>query len=163
MFLALPDDVIRYELMPYLDYISRLNLNLAMPKSYQVVKRLDKSSIYNHEFLMLHRIISARLDKCTNEYRRNKQIHLFIGLFSLFYNKRFNILLTSNLGTSLGFRAAYKGRLMFFSNGNLTSRRDEVSLRPARRLAKICRDLLSELDKIEMNYTLYKASPITII
>ena len=141
MLEQLPVDVYRWELLPYLDWSSRLNLNLAMPKNCRIVERFTKEELIGHEVAVLITLVKGRFDKLDREYHRNRQAQKLIDIFNLFTKPRNKILIIHYKN----FREALVERSKHYSNGTLTSRRDGVILPLARNLARLCRNLLSEI------------------
>lgn len=46
---ALPDDVIRYVLVPFLPWADRINLNMVLPSAWRVSTKIKKKKILKHE------------------------------------------------------------------------------------------------------------------
>jgi len=159
MLETLPDDIYRFGIMPYLDYTSRLNLNLVLPKNYQIVQRFDKSEILSHEIHILVKLVKTLFDKADNETNRNKKLIIYGNIFTLVSKPRFRILLTNY---SI-FRTAYTERLKYFSNGMVIYRRDAVTKKNALNMGRICRKILASLDNMEISDIRYISKSIVIV
>lgn len=47
--LKLPDDMIRYELIPFLNWSERINLNMVLPSAWRVSTKIKKKKILKHD------------------------------------------------------------------------------------------------------------------
>ena len=158
MLELLPVDVYRWELLPYLDWSSRLNLNLAMPKNCRIVERFTREELIGHEVTVLITLVKGRFNKLDEEYDRDRQAQKMIDIFNLFTLPRSKILIIHYKN----FREALIERSKHYSNGALTSRRDRVVLPVARKLARLCRNLLLEISTLVFADTQYPSRAITL-
>ena len=79
----IPMDVIRYELFPFLDFESRINLNQCLPPQDRVSKKFDKAFIEAHQrdiYISMIRVYLYQIDEISAYDKKFKTISKMLKL-----------------------------------------------------------------------------------
>jgi hypothetical protein len=131
---------IREILSPYLDWQSRVNLNVALPVSCRVYKRFSQEECDAHEIYIWTAIFKVYLTAFETGDSRQKRAELSYTLFNQFNNPRSFILPMRHVT----FKMAVIGRLLYFADKK-DMKRMGVSPELSGKLSRLCKQLIPKM------------------
>ena len=138
--LKLPDDMIRYELIPFLNWSERINLNMVLPSGWRVSTKIKKKKILLHDcYAMakeyLHKI--QHFDSLVNADDRSSK---FIEIINSLNTKRGLYFIKK----TRDFREACINKTLDYMDADV-SRRQGCSESNAVLLAASCKNLYDKI------------------
>ena len=127
-------------LNPYLDWESRMNLNVALPMSCRVYKRFSQEDCDRHEIAVWVEIFKKYLTTVETVDNRQTKAEVSYTLFNQFNNPRSFILPLRHVT----FKMAVIGRLLYFGNKK-DMKKMGVSSELANKLSMISKNLIPKM------------------
>jgi hypothetical protein len=124
------------QISDYLDWESRVNLNLALPSYKRVGTPIGKDTIYAHEKHVIVELFKAKLADFDILTKRQK-IRGISEIFVRLMQPRYKVLYLCNAN----LRATVCERASSFTNAKLNNTRDELPPNDAKQLAEKARHL----------------------
>ena len=84
---CLPLDAIQYEIFPYLDYESRVNLNQCLPLEDRISKKINLAAIVRHDRILRIQTLQKALISLENEAEHtDKRIYKMCNIYEILYS-----------------------------------------------------------------------------
>ena len=131
---------IREILSPYLDWQSRVNLNVALPVSCRVYKRFSQEECDGHEIYIWTEVFKVYLTAVETGDSRQKRAELSYALFKQFNNPRSFILPIRHVS----FKMAVIERLLYFADKKAILNMG-VSPELSGKLSQLCKQLIPKM------------------
>ena len=125
---------------PYLDWESRVNLNVALPVSCRVYKRFSQEECDGHEITVWIDIFKKYLTAVESTESRQTKAEVSYTLFKQFNNPRSFILPVRHVT----FKMAVIGRLLYFADKK-DMKRMGVSPELSGKLSRLCKQLIPKM------------------
>jgi len=125
------------DVMKFLDWNSRLNLNLALPRQYRVSTKIPKEECIAHDFSVLVKLIQGLLGKTENTANREDRAINIINMYRRLDNPDCVFLISSK--PDLRYNVIKK--LIEFSSADRTGSIQGISFNTHKRLKHVCRKL----------------------
>jgi hypothetical protein len=136
VYVAIMNSLVIKVISGYLDWESRLNLNLALPSYKRVGAPISKENIYAHEKYVIVELFKGKMADFDILSKR-KKVHVISEIFVRLMQPRYKVLYICNAG----LRETVYERASSFSNAKLNNTRDEMPPNDAKLLAEKARHL----------------------
>ncbi len=130
-------EVLKHSILPFLDWNSRLNLNIALPFEKRVLTRFSKSEVYTHDRLCIIQCLKEKLE-LISECVYPKSVLLIREIFLMIIRPRYRFFIESI--EAIPLRNNFIDKLnMYRSGSKIRLDHNFISIDEAMEIAKIAR------------------------